>query len=178
MNEILEEVTQMIQNGLNSVFDRPDVLIFNILAFIVLVFFVKRFLWKYVTSFVDSRQKALSEELDRAAEERALAQSLQEKSQKDYELMKEETRVLKEKLTVEAYKQQEELIVSAKKEAKRRLEQAEKDIEFEIIQANEQIKQSIKEIAFAAAEKIVKREIDENVHQDIIDEIVRDSEVR
>ncbi len=176
MNEILEEVTMMIQNGLNSVFDRPDILIFNILAFIVLVFFIKRFLWKYVTSFVDARQKALNEELDMAAQERELAKSLQEKSQKDYELMKEETRVLKEKLTVEAYKQQEELIVGAKKEAKRRLDQADKDIEFEIIQANEQIKQSIKEVAFAAAEKIVKREIDENVHQDIIDDIVRKSE--
>jgi len=176
VNEILEEVTLMIQNGLNSVFDRPDILIFNILAFIVLVFFIKRFLWKYVTSFVDARQKALNEELDMAAQERELAKSLQEKSQKDYELMKEETRVLKEKLTVEAYKQQEELIVGAKKEAKRRLDQADKDIEFEIIQANEQIKQSIKEVAFAAAEKIVKREIDENVHQDIIDDIVRKSE--
>lgn len=177
MNEILEEVTQMIQDGLNSVFDRPDILIFNILAFIVLVFFIKKFLWKHVTNFVDARQKALNEELDLAAQERALAKSFQEKSQKDYEMMKEETRVLKEKLTADAYKQQEELIINAKKEAKRRLEQADKDIEFEIIQANQQIKQSIKEIAFAAAEKIVKREIDENVHQDIIDEIVRDSEV-
>ena len=81
---------------------------------------------------------------------------------------------MKEKLTLEAYQQQEELIVGAKKEAKRRLDQAEKDIEFEIIQANDRIKQSIKEIAFAAAEKIVKREIDETVHQDIIDDIIKE----
>ncbi|MFH0767506.1 MAG: F0F1 ATP synthase subunit B [Bacillota bacterium] len=176
MNEIFEEATQMIQSGLNSVLERPDILIFNILAFFVLVFFVKRFLWKHVTNFVDARQKALNEELDLASQERELAKSLQEKSLKDYEKMKEETRVLKEKLTLEAYQQQEELIVGAKKEAKRRLDQADKDIEFEIIQANEQIKQSIKEIAFAAAEKIVKREIDENVHQDIIDDIVQERE--
>ena len=84
------------------------------------------------------------------------------------------TKLLKEKLTLEAYQQQEELIVGAKKEAKRRLDQAEKDIEFEIIQANDRIKQSIKEIAFAAAEKIVKREIDESVHQDIIDDIIKE----
>jgi len=174
VNEIFEEATQMIQAGLNSVFERPDILIFNILAFAVLVFFVKRFMWKHVTNFVDARQKALNEELDLAAKEREYAKTLQEQSHKDYEQMKEETRLLKEKLTLEAYKQQEELIVGAKKEAKRRLEQADKDIEFEITQANEQIKQSIKEIAFAAAEKIVKREIDESVHQDIIDELVKE----
>ena len=63
---------------------------------------------------------------------------------------------------------------SAKEEAKRRLEQAEKDIEHEIFKANEEVKQSIKEIAFSAAAKIVKREIDESVHQDIIDELLKE----
>ena len=67
------------------------------------------------------------------------------------------------------------MITNAKKEAKRRLDQAEKDIEYEILQANEDIKQSIKEVAFLAAQKIVKREIDESVHQDIIDEILQES---
>ena len=67
------------------------------------------------------------------------------------------------------------MIEAAKEEAKRRLEQAEKDIAFEIEQANEEIKESIKTIAFAAAEKIVKREIDETVHQDIIEEIIREN---
>ena len=176
MNEIFQEATQIIETGLNSVLEHPDIVLLNILSFFVLVFFVRRFMWKYVTEFLDARQKALTKELDEAAQEREIAKALQEKSHKDYEAMKEETRVLKEKLTLEAYKQQEELITSAKNEAKRRLEQAEKDIEFEVIQANEQIKQSIKEVAFAAAEKIVKREIDENLHQDIIDDIVQERE--
>jgi F-type H+-transporting ATPase subunit b len=67
------------------------------------------------------------------------------------------------------------MIEAAKAEAKRRLEQAEKDIAFEIEQANEEIKESIKTIAFAAAEKIVKREIDESVHQDIIEKVIREN---
>ncbi|MBN2300028.1 MAG: F0F1 ATP synthase subunit B [Acholeplasmataceae bacterium] len=178
MREIFEEVSVLIENGLNSVMNRPDIVILNILALIVLLVFVRTFLWKRITDFINQRQKALTEALENADLEREIAKSLQEKSHKDYEAMREETRILKEKLTLEAYKQQEELITSAKKEAKRRLDQADKDIEFEIIQANEQIKQSIKEIAFAAAEKIVKREIDENVHQDIIDDIVQEREVR
>lgn len=172
MSEIFSEVTQAIQEGLNSVFDRPDIVLLNIIAFFVLVFFVRKFLWTKVTDFLEKRQLALTESLANADAERARAKELQEKSVTDYEAMKEETRQLKEKLTLEAYKQQEELITNAKKEAKRRLEQAEKDIEYEVAQANEDIKQAIKEVAFAAAEKIVKREIDESLHQDIIDEII------
>ena len=172
MKEIFQDATRAIQDGLNSVFERPDIVLLNIIAFFVLVFFVRKFLWGKVTLFLEKRQEALTESLAKADQERARAQELQEKSMSDYEKMKEETRQLKEKLSAEAYKMQDELITNAKKEAKRRLEQAEKDIEFEVAQANEVIKQAIKEVAFAAAEKIVKREIDESLHQDIIDEII------
>ncbi len=175
MNEIFNEVVLAIEEGLYSVLQRPDIVVLNLVAFALLVLIIKKFLWSKVTTFLEARQAALSEALDTAESERARARELQEKSVKDYEAMKEETRQLKEKLTLEAYKQQDEMITNAKKEAKRRLDQAEKDIEYEILQANEDIKQSIKEVAFIAAQKIVKREIDESVHQDIIDEILQES---
>lgn len=175
LSQIFDEVVQGIEDGLYSIINHPSLVLLNILAFIVLMFFVKKFLWEKVTRFIDLRQQALMEAMETADQERARAQELQAKSTKDYEQMKEETRQLKEKLTQDAYRQQEELILSAKKEAQRRLEQTELDIQFEIAQANEEIKQSIKEIAFLAAEKIVKREIDESVHQDIIDSILEEN---
>lgn len=175
LSQIFDEVVQGIEDGLYSIINHPSLVLLNILAFIVLMFFVKKYLWEKVTNFIDLRQKALMEAMETADQERARAQELQAKSSKDYERMKEETRQLKEKLTQDAYRQQEELILSAKREAQRRLEQTELDIQFEIAQANEEIKQSIKEIAFLAAEKIVKREIDESVHQDIIDSILEEN---
>ncbi len=175
LSELFSEVVQGIEDGLYSIINHPSLVLLNILAFIVLMFFVKKFLWEKVTRFIDLREKALMEAMETADQERKRAQELQAKSSQDYEKMKEETRQLKEKLTQDAYRQQEELILSAKKEAQRRLEQTELDIQFEIAQANEEIKQSIKEIAFLAAEKIVKREIDESVHQDIIDSILEEN---
>jgi len=177
VNEVFDQITEMVENGLYSIQNTPEIVVLNILALLVLLFFVRTFLWKKVSLYLEKRQEALSEAMDQADEERRVAKSLQEKAIKEYEGMKEETRQLKERLTQEAYKEQEKLITSAKEEAKRRLEQAEKDIEYEITQANEEIKQSIKSVAFSAASKIVKREIDESVHQDIIDEILKESEV-
>ncbi|MCD4826664.1 MAG: F0F1 ATP synthase subunit B [Acholeplasmataceae bacterium] len=177
MNEIFDQITEMVEEGLYSVINNPEIVVLNILALLVLLFFVRTFLWKKVTAYLDKRQVALLEAIDQADHERSVAKSLQEKSLKEYEGMKEETRQLKEKLVLEAYQEQEKLVTNAKNEAKRRLEQAEKDIEYEIAQANEEIKQSIKEIAFSAASKIVKREIDESVHQDIIDEILEERDI-
>ncbi len=96
MKEIFEEVSVLIENGLYSVINRPDIVILNILALIVLLVFVRTFLWKRITEFIDLRQKALTEALENADLERDKARNLQEKSHQDYELMKEETRQLKE----------------------------------------------------------------------------------
>lgn len=176
MNEIFQDITQIIDDGLNSIFERPDLVIFNILAFIVLVLLVRKFLWQKVTVFLDEKQAAFTKAIDDADKERAHAKELQDNAVKEYERMKEETKQLKERLMQDAYKEQEALILSAKKEAKRRLEQAEQDIQFEIDKANEDIRQSIKEIAFTAAKRIVKKEIDEDIHQSIIDDVLKERE--
>ncbi len=171
-SSVFDRATEAIEKGLNSAMQNPSIILLNLLAFVVLVLIIKKYFWGKVTQFIETRQKVMMEALESADKERKRALELQEKSAKDYEAMRQETQALKEKLLKDAYNEQEIMIQKAKAEVKRRLEQAEKDIEFEISMANEQIKQSIKEIAFAAAEKIVKREIDEAMHQDIVDEII------
>ncbi len=172
MNEIFGRVAQLLEEGLYSVFDNPDILILNILAFIVLLFFVRFFLWKKINAFLEHRQEIVSKELDHAEQERINAQTLQDRAKQEYTAMKQETDTLRERLIKEAYKEQEKIIEEAKLTAEQRIEQAERDIEYEISQANEQIKTSIKEVAFKAASKIVKREVDESLHQDIFDELL------
>lgn len=171
-SSVFDDVTKAIEAGLESALKNPSIVLLNLISFVILVFIIKKYFWSKVTHFIEKRQAVMMEALDTAEKERLRALELQEKSAKDYEAMRVQTQELKEKLLRDAYKEQEALIQKAKEEAKRRIEQAERDIEFEIREANEEIKQSIKEIAFIAAEKIVKREIDESVHKDIIDEII------
>ncbi len=176
MKEIFENASNLLNDGLNSIFARPDILILNILAFVVMLFFVRYFLWDKINAFIERRQEAVSKALDNAEEERRKAQTLQDNAKKEYAAMKKETDELKERLVKEAYTHQEKLIEEAKASAKHRIEQAERDIDYEISQANEQIKTSIKEVAFMAASKIVKREIDESLHQDIFEDLLKDDQ--
>jgi F-type H+-transporting ATPase subunit b len=173
VNEIFEKVSEIIDEGLNSVLTNPDVVLLNIIALILLIVIVRKYFWEKVTVFIDTRQEALIKALADADQERALAQSLQQKATDEYARMKQETQELKDKLMKDAYLQQEELIKHAKEEAKRRLENAQRDIAHEIEQANREIKKSIKTVAFAAAKKIIEREIDETKHEDIIEEMTK-----
>lgn len=172
MDQIFQEAIDAIQTGLHSVLDQPHVVVLNLLAFLVLLFFVRKFFWGSITTFLEKRQEALTEAITKADEEKMLAEKLQHDAKEEYNKMKIETEELKDRLTKEAYLVQEELIEKAKLTAKRKVEQAEKDIQFEIEKANEDIKKAIKEVAYAAAEKIVKREVDESLHDDIMEDII------
>lgn len=174
MVEIFQEASQMIQDGLNSIVANPSVTLLNLIVFVIMIFIVRKFLWQKVTDFIEKRQHALVKEFEDAEEQRKIAHELQQKAITEYENMHAETESLKQKLVQDAYHEQEKLINDAKAEAKQRLAQAEKDIQSEIERANEDIRQSIKEVAFAAAEKIVKHEINRDKHQALIDEIIEE----
>lgn len=174
LEEIFQDASEGILEGLQSVVDNPSVVLLNMIVFLVMLIFVRIYLWGRITEFLEKRQSALNEEFEIASQERKNAQELEQKAISEYEKMKTETEDLKTKLTQDAYLQQEKLVEEAKAEAKHRLEQVDKDIEYEITRANEDIRQSIKEIAFAAAQKIVKHEIDHDKHEDMIDEIIKE----
>jgi len=173
MNDIFKEAIVLIEEQLYSVMTRPDILILNLVSLGILIIVVKHFFWAKVTNYLEARSEALSKTMTDAEAELARAKEMQEQSHSEYQQMKKETEELKNRLTHEAYLKYEELIAEAKVEAKRRLDQAKKDIDAEISQANRDIMASIREVAFIAAEKIVKREIDQTLHDDIIDDIMK-----
>lgn len=174
MQEIFEEVSAIIDAGLNSVITNPDIVLLNIVALIVTAIVVRKFFWSKITDFLDKQQHALTEALQEAESQKQQAIQLQEQSKADYHKMREETQALKLKLEKEAKLQAEAVLSQAEKEASRKLEQAEKQIAYEVTQAQEDIKQSIKTIAFTAAKKIVSKEIDETTHQHLIDEAINE----
>jgi len=91
IDEIFQEAAQSVIDGLYSIMNRPDIVLLNILAFIVLLLVIKKFFWQKITAFVDARQKAMTEAMDNAKTERERAMEIQAKATQDYEQMKEET---------------------------------------------------------------------------------------
>lgn len=174
MQAIFEEVSSIIDAGLNSVITNPDIVLLNIVALIVTAIVVRKFFWSKITLFLDNQQKALTEALQEAEAQKLQALQLQEKAKAEYNKMREETQSLKQKLEKEAKLKAEALLKQAELDASKKVEHAEKQIAYEVAQAQEEIKQSIKSVAFLAARKIVSKEIDEETHQHLIDEAIKE----
>jgi len=85
-------------------------------------------------------------------------------------MMRKETEELKNMLTKNAKKDAEKVLLEANLVAEKKLNLAEKQIELEYKKVESEIKESIKDLAFTAAKKIIKKEIDEKTHKRIIEE--------
>ena len=174
MQQIFDEVARIIDSGLNSLINDPDIVVLNIVALLVLALFIRKFFWQKITDFLDKQQAALTEALTEADEERDKAIKLQEKAKQEYQQMRAETTALKETLTKQAKQEAEQLIAKANEDADKKVKHAEKQIAYELKKAEEDIKQSIKTVAFTAAKKIIHKEIDANTHQKLIDDAIEE----
>ena len=174
MNEVFQEITQAIEEGFNSIFSDPWMILMQLIATTLLFVIVRVFLWKPITKFLDQRQKAVNRELYEAHFNNQRSQQLKMEMVQEHELAKAETQAMREILQKEAYSEKDRIISEARAEVKRRLDQVEYDIRQEVKHSQDKIRQSIKEIAFAAAEKIVQYEIDETQHEDMINELIEE----
>ncbi len=73
---------------------------------------------------------------------------------------------------LEAKKEYQSIIDQAKKESSLMIEKAKVNIEFERKQAEAQMNDRIKEVAFSAAEKMIKKEINDSTKQQYVEEFL------
>ncbi len=133
-------------------------------TFIVLVWFVMRFLWEPVIQLMEDRKKRIADGLAAA-----------DKGHHDLELAKEHAvgviRKAKEQakdVIAHANKRSNEIIdeakVSAREEGERLIDGARAEIEQERNQAREKLRQEVVKLAMTGAAQVLSREVDTEAH--------------
>ena len=145
----------------------------QMLTFIVLVWFVKRYLWGPLTNVMEERQKRIADGL--AAGERGLHN--QELAQNRAKETLRNARAEAADIVSHAQKRAGEIVEESKTEAKdeggRLITAAKAEIEQETNRAREQLRQRVADLAVAGAEKILGREIDQQAHKSILDRLAQ-----
>ncbi len=143
-------------------------LIAQIITFGVLVWFVQRFLWGPMTALLDERKKRISDGLA-AADRGRHEQELAEQRAKDF---LKEAKVQAAEIVGQAQKRATEIVEEAKGDARtegdRLIAAAQAEIERESNQAREKLREQVGTLALSGAEKILQREINADVHKEIV----------
>lgn len=143
----------------------------QMLTFAVLVWFVKRFLWGPLTQMMQDRQARIADGLA-AAERGQHEQELAEKRAKE---LLHQAKDQAAEIIAQGQKRSNEIIDEAKDQARqegdRLLAAAQAEIEQETNRAREQLRAQVIALALAGAEKILTREIDQEAHKGILEEV-------
>lgn len=141
------------------------------IAFIVFVWFCMKFIWPPVMAALAERKKKIADGLAEA--ERGFKQ--QELAEQHAEKKLHEAKQQASDILGQAQKRANEIVEDAKttavEEGKRIKEAAQADVEKEVNRAKEQLRSQVSLLAIAGAERILKKEIDTQSHQEIMNDL-------
>jgi F-type H+-transporting ATPase subunit b len=149
-------------------------LIGQTIAMIVFVWFCMKFIWPPILNAIEERQEQIAEGL--AAAEKGQDKLLQAQAEADEivaDARKQATSILDQ-----AHARANEIVAEGKsdgvKERERQLTAAKAEIEQEVNKAREELRGQVSAIAIASAEKILRREIDDKAHEDILGNLAQE----
>lgn len=141
------------------------------IAMVVFVWFCMRYIWPPIVNAIEERQTRIADGL--AAAERG-QQSLEE-ARREAETIITDARSQATAILDQAHARANEIVAEGKaegtRERERQLELARAEVEQEISRAREELRGEVSAIAVASAEKILRREIDANAHEDILSKL-------
>ena len=138
------------------------------IAMLVFVWFCMKFIWPPIMQAIEERQTQIADGL--AAAERG-QQSL-DNAQVEAEDIIGDARKQATTILDQAHARASEIVADGKadgvKERDRQVTAAKAEVEQETNRAREELRGEVSAIAIASAEKILQREIDSKVHEDIL----------
>ncbi len=144
----------------------------QMITFALFVWFTMRFVWKPLTGIMEERNKRIADGLA-AAERGQHEQELAEQRAKE---SLHEAKERASEIVSQAQKRANEMVEEAKHEARaegeRLLAAAKAEIEQEANRAREQLRAQVAVLAVNGAERVLKREVDQNSHNQMLDELV------
>jgi F-type H+-transporting ATPase subunit b len=149
-------------------------LIGQTIAMIVFVWFCMKFIWPPILNAIEERQEQIAEGL--AAAEKGQDKLLQ--AQAEAEEIVADARKQATSILDQAHARANDIVAEGKsdgvKERERQLTAAKAEIEQEVNKAREELRGQVSAIAIASAEKILKREIDDKAHEDILGKLAQE----
>lgn len=142
------------------------------LTFIVFVVFCMKYVWPPIIQALNERKKRIADGIaaaERGQNEQVLAEN------KAKETLHEAKQQAGEIIS-QAQKRASEIVDEAKSDAKieggRIITAAQVELEQEVNRAKEQLRAQVSSLAVAGASKVLEREIDEQAHSNMLDDLV------
>jgi F-type H+-transporting ATPase subunit b len=147
-------------------------LVGELIAFVVFVWFCMKYVWPPIIGAIEERQKKIADGLEasnRAEQDLELAQAKAKEHLKD---AKAQAAEIIEQAKKRGHQLVDEETQRGQSEREKIIAQGYAEIEAERNRAKEDLRKQVSALAVAGAEQILKREIDANAQNDIVEKLV------
>ena len=152
----------------------PSTLIFALINFFILLFCLKKFLYKPLFNMLDERAATIAKNVDDAEQARDEANALKA----EYEASLKEAQTKAQEIIQNANKLGEEtraeIVAKAREEAARASEKAREEINREKEQALKDLRAEVADLAVDAASKIIDRNVTVADHENLVNEFIKE----
>lgn len=150
-------------------------IIFTWINLIILIFIMKKLLFKPVTKMLSERENEVSSMYEKAESAQKNAEKLESEYTQKLSAAKEEAQRIMKDATDNANKKGEQIIFDAQEKASAAIVKAQKEIEREKLSAVSEIKKDIASIAVSVAEKVIEKDINEKDYERLVEEFIGNS---
>lgn len=168
MENVAEVIKKFVEGAIGV---DPKEMAIQIASTLLLFLVVRFFFWNNVTNYLDERKSNMAKEYDEAEETNLNAQLIKEKADEELTEIRVSAKGVIDDAKERGEKEREKIVSTAKSEAVTVLENARKEIDSEIEKARASINDEIVSVAILMAEKVIKKEIDESKHEELLAEV-------
>ncbi len=147
-------------------------LIVQAINFLILLFILKRLLYKPFLAKMGERTQAIQKSLDEAQAARAEATRQQEENETRLRAAHAEAAAIRAQAMKEASEEQKRLVEAARAESQRLVESAKAQLDADVRRAREELRREVADLATAVAEKLVRRSLRDEDHRRIVAEAI------
>ena len=147
----------------------------QLISFIILLAILSALLYKPLLRTLDERSKRIQDSLDAAEKASAEAAQSQEETQRQIDEAREEGQRMIAQAREVADRFREEETAKAREEIAAERARAEANIQRERDAAIEDLRREFAGLAIVAAERVIRRSLDESDHSDLIDQVLEES---
>jgi F-type H+-transporting ATPase subunit b len=145
-------------------------LIVQVVNFLLLLFILKRLLYKPLMAKMEERTQAIKRSLDEAQAARAEAARQQEENEQRLRAAHAEAAAIREQALREAAEESRKHVDAAQAQARKLVDDTKAQLEAEVRRAREELRREVADLSVAVAEKLVRRSIRDDDHRRIVSE--------
>lgn len=150
----------------------PNLLITQILNFIILLVVLRLLLYKPILGMLNSRKQKIQESLEYADNVKKQAAEQQKEFERKLAETRRETQAASQAAAQVGEKEREAILAQAREDARKLIEQAKGQIDYERKQMMADLHDEVVRLSLMAAQKVIGQSLDDQAHRQLVSDFI------